>query len=264
MRGPLEVAPGGALTARGAAREIATPRDRRYVMIRDVSHERRVTRGRHSEREIPRLAKSLLKAINVGQNPRVGSDCDSPRDRLTSPEIEGWRSGRPDLNRRRGFGHASASDDSFGRPGGTRRVIATATTERPASAASSRSRSSGRPGVLRRRAPLGTGRASLPASGSSKPWWLAGGVAVEVDETGCSLVRVGCVPDDVDRLASGGQPVLPFAWGFASVLVGEQGAVADRAAAVLGSVELSGGEVDRQRRFASSAGPVVGKLGVIG
>ena len=76
-------------------------------MIRDVSHERRVTRGRHPEREIPRLAKSLLRAINVGQNPRACSDCDSPRHRLTSPELEGWTIAAPDLNRRRGFGHGS-------------------------------------------------------------------------------------------------------------------------------------------------------------
>ena len=112
--------------------------------------------------------------------------------------------------------------------------------------------SSGRPGALRRRAPLRTGRARFRASGSSKPWWLAGGVAVEVDETGFGGVRAGCVPDDVDRLASGGQPVLPVAWGLWAVLVGEQDAVADRAAPVLGLVSAQGGEVDRQRRFASS------------
>jgi len=56
--------------------------------------------------------------------------------------------------------------------------------------------------------PLRTGRARSRASGSSKPWWLAGGVAVKVDETGCS-VRGGCVPADIDRLASGGQPLPP-------------------------------------------------------
>jgi uncharacterized protein len=65
---------------------------------------------------------------------------------------------------------------------------------------------SDRSGALRRRTLLRTGRASFPASGSSKPWWLAG-VAGEVDEMGCSGVRGGCVPDDVDRLASGGQPL---------------------------------------------------------
>ena len=70
---------------------------------------------------------------------------------------------------------------------------------------------------------------------------------MEVDETGCSGVRVGCVPDDIDRLASGGQPVLPVAWGLWAVCGGEERGLADRAAAVLGSVEPDGGAVDRPR-----------------
>jgi hypothetical protein len=81
---------------------------------------------------------------------------------------------------------------------------------------------SGRPGALRRRAPLRTGRARFRASGSSEPCWLAGGLTVEVDETGwSSLVRRAWVPDDVDRLAGGRQPLFPLVWGLWPVLDGD-------------------------------------------
>ena len=96
-------------------------------------------------------------------------------------------------------------------------VIELGAARPPARRAAGRAQPSDRSGALRRRTLLRTGRARFRASGSSKPWWLAGGVAVEVDETGCSGVRGGCVPDDVDRLASGGQPLLPFAWGLWAV-----------------------------------------------
>src|SRR5204863_289844 len=56
---------------------------------------------------------------------------------------------------------------------------------------------SGKPGTLLCPAPLRTGRASFPASGSSKPWWLVGGqkrwaaaVGVPGGPPGRGLVRV--------------------------------------------------------------------------
>src|SRR5450759_3729038 len=87
----------------------------------------------------------------------------------------------------------------------------------------------GRPGALLRLAPLRTGRARFRASGSSKPWRLTGGqkcwpvvitggvlvMAVGVYETGFGLFRRVVLPygDLGDRLAGGGLPLLPLAWG---------------------------------------------------
>jgi hypothetical protein len=51
---------------------------------------------------------------------------------------------------------------------------------------------------------------------------VAGGLAVEVDETGwSSRVRRAWVPDDVDRLAGGCEPCLPLVWGLWPVLDGD-------------------------------------------
>ncbi len=81
---------------------------------------------------------------------------------------------------------------------------------------------------------------------------------------GFSRARRAWLPDDVDRLAGGGQPCLPLVWGLWPVLDGDERCLADRAATVLGSVEPLGGVVDRQGCFASSPGPVVAKRGVVG
>ena len=105
-----------------------------------------------------------------------------------------------------------------------------------------------------------TGRASFPASGSSKPCWLVGGqkrraVAMGVYETVFSLVRcAGHRLDDRDRRAGGGQPLRPIARGL--WLLGEERGLADRAASVLGLEEPQAGVVDRQDWFASSSGPL--------
>src|SRR5205807_8604155 len=110
-----------------------------------------------------------------------------------------------------------------------------------------------RPGALRRRTLLRTGRASFPASGSSKPCWLVGGQkcrsaavgAAGVYETVVSLVRrVGHWLDDHDRRAGGRQPCFPIARGLG--LVGEERGLADRAASFLGSEQPQAGLADRQ------------------
>ena len=53
-------------------------------------------------------------------------------------------------------------------------------------------------------------------------------------------------------------------WVLWPVLVGDQGALAHRAASVSLTVKPEGGAVDRQGRFAPSPGPVVSEFGVIG
>jgi hypothetical protein len=58
-------------------------------------------------------------------------------------------------------------------------------------------RHSGRPGALRRRAPLGTGLASLPASGSSKPS-RSGGVR-PYDPFNIAWIVLGSVHHDLGR-----------------------------------------------------------------
>src|SRR5204863_7814266 len=125
---------------------------------------------------------------------------------------------------------------------------------------------SGKPGTLLCPAPLRTGRASFPASGSSKPCWLVGGQkrwaaavgAAGVYETVVSLVRHAVRRlDDHDRRAGGRQPCLPIARGL--WLVGEERRLADRTAPVLGLEQPPVGVGERQDRPASSPSPVFGQ-----
>lgn len=99
---------------------------------------------------------------------------------------------------------------------------------------------------------LRSGRASFPASGSSKPCWLVGGqkrrVAVLEAAGGCetvfTLVRVGRPRrGDRDSRADGREPPLALIWGLWPMVDGEQSG-GGPATAVLGSVELQGGVVD--------------------
>jgi len=98
--------------------------------------------------------------------------------------------------------------------------------------------SPGKPGTSLCPAPLRTGRAPFDASGSSKPRRLAGGqkrrslatasialtVAVGVYETGCGLVRRTGLPhgDLSDRLAGGGQPLLPLTRALRLIVDGQE------------------------------------------
>ena len=87
----------------------------------------------------------------------------------------------------------------------------------------------GRPGALLRPAPLRTGRASFPASGSSKPYGFVGvpqfGAeavsALGVYETGSSRLRAAWPRRGRDDSGAGGQPLLPIARGLWLVLDGE-------------------------------------------
>jgi hypothetical protein len=140
---------------------------------------------------------------------------------------------------------------------------------------------SGRPSALLRSAPLRTGRAAFTASGSSKPIGVACGqkcrvtavaaggvpaVAVGVCETVFGFVRRAVAPrgDVNDRLAGGGLPLLPLAWGLWRVLCGQEPGPAERAASVLGLIEAPAGSADRWGwRLCSPFGPVVGEGGVV-
>ena len=137
----------------------------------------------------------------------------------------------------------------------------------PLSPSTGRTDLSDRSGASRRRTLLRTGRASFPASGSSKPWWLVGGqkcraVAVGVYETVFSLVRRASRLDDRDRRAGGGQPC---AQSLGVCGCGRRRAGSCRSGSIRpGLEEPQAGVVDRQDWFASSPGPVVGQRGVVG
>ncbi len=133
--------------------------------------------------------------------------------------------------------------------------------------------SPGRPGALRRRAPLrtrtcGFHRIRLKQALMARRRCAVPGPCL----CGSRRVRDGRQPrptcqvprrDRVDRVAGDGQPLLPLARVLWHGLVSDQRAAADRAATILGFDQPSGGLVDRQGRLAPSAGPVFDKGGVV-
>src|ERR1700726_4227773 len=93
---------------------------------------------------------------------------------------------------------------------------------------------------------------------------LAAGAAMDVSEAEFGRVRRAWFPvRDLDREWVVSEPVFPCLWGLGSFVGGEESAVADRAATVLGLVEPQGGGADRHRCLAPSPGPVVAQGGVV-
>ena len=118
-------------------------------------------------------------------------------------------------------------------------------------------------------APCGAGPPSEPdvpvsehpaqASPDGWRWWLQ----LRWTRRGAAVSVVPGVPDDVDRLAGGGQPVSQSRGVCGRSEAARSVALQIAQRPCWCSVEPQGGAVDRQGRFVPSPGPVVGKLRVI-